>query len=132
MLRARLGTFADGCDQAVQYQTGVANEREVNRHIFIDVGWIQRRVDDPFAFGDLDAKGSTREAAADAEYQIGFLDEMLDRFRDAPSAGTQRQAMIFRKALLPAKLVVTGAASSSANSFSEPKAPRSARPAPHK
>ena len=65
--------------QRLQRQRGIADQRVVGGEVFIDVGRIQRGVDDDLARRHRHTIGGRREAASDAKDEIRVRQEMVHR-----------------------------------------------------
>ena len=87
--------------QGIQRQRGIPRERVIDRHRVIDISRVKRRVDDGLARGHGHAVAGRREAAANAEDDVGLGEEVMNRFRDGPAAGAKSERMILREGALP-------------------------------
>ena len=87
-------------DQALQHELGVARHAQRHGDVLVDVGGIERRLDDLDAGRHLDAEVGLRERAADPEDQVRLVEEGAHRLRDGEAARAQRQGMVLRKGAL--------------------------------
>ncbi len=76
-----------------EHELGIADDAERHRHVLVDVGGIERRLDDLGARRHLDAEVGLGERAADAEDQVRLVEERAHRLRDGEAAGAERQRM---------------------------------------
>src|SRR5690606_24746867 len=81
-------------------QPRIADQRVLGDDVLVQIGRIQRRVDDRLARRHLHAEVRARETAADSEDYVGFLQEVVYRLRHRTAAGAERERMVFRKGAL--------------------------------
>ncbi len=86
----------DGCE----HQFGIAQDAQGTGDVEVDVGRIQRGMDDGFALRHGDAEVGLPKAAADAEDQVRFLEEVVHRTRNGETARTERQRVRLGKGAL--------------------------------
>src|SRR5205814_401067 len=79
VLRAFAVELLHLCDQALQHELGVARDSQRHGDVLVDVGGIERRLDDLDAGRHLDAEVGLRERAADPEDQVRLVEEGAHR-----------------------------------------------------
>src|SRR5690606_13976338 len=87
----------EGVDERAQGELRVADKRVSGVDVFADVGGVERRVDVGLPGGELDAEARCSEAAADAEDDVGFLEEAVHGFRERTSTGSERKRVVLRE-----------------------------------
>ena len=90
-------------EQGLQHDLGVARHAQRHGDVLVDVGGIERRLDDLDARRHLDAEVGLRERAADAEDQVRLVEEGAHRLRDGEAARAERQRMRLGKGALAAE-----------------------------
>src|SRR5260370_42036700 len=61
--------------------------------VLVEVALVVGGVDDDLAGGNVRGHAVLREAAPDAEHDVGFLEEVVDRPRHHAGARTEREGM---------------------------------------
>jgi len=85
------------------YQRGIADQADLAGDVLVEVIGVERSVDDLLPRRHLHAEIRLRERTADAEDQVGIVEEMPHRLGDRQAARPQRQRMILGEGGLAAE-----------------------------
>src|SRR5882672_8945648 len=70
-------------ENRVERQPGVADRRKIDRNVLVDGIGVERRMGDLLAFGHSGGEARPGKAAADAEDEVGVLQEVPEMLADA-------------------------------------------------
>ncbi len=89
-------SVVDGVDQRLEREAGVADQRVLGVDVLVDIGGIERRVDDRLVLGlgEGEPVGGVGEATADPEDDVGLAHEVGELAGLALARGAQRERVV--------------------------------------
>ena len=89
LVRIRWPLRADFFDELFENQSGIAENRNIGLVVFVEIAWIDCRMDDLFTGWQVRCKDRLGEASANGEHCVTMLQVVTDHICARVGSGTQ-------------------------------------------